>query len=274
PGRHVRKAGFVFRKGDRLLAKGTPIAPSVLALAAAAGHAALEWREPPSVAVLDSGDELVPVGQPCGPHQIFASNGIMLSSMLHPHVGSVDRLGPVGDDPVSLAEALRLAEDKQILVTSGGASVGDHDLVQQALKDWGARIDFWKVAVKPGKPIMVATRQAVDGTQVIVGLPGNPVSSFVTAFLFVLPLVRAAMGAADPLPQGLIMQAGEDLPPTGPRREFLRATHDAGTVRRTGSQDSSGLMALAQASCLIERPANAGPVEKGHPVTVHLLQNG
>jgi len=271
PGRHVRRAGFDFRTGDTVLARGAPFSPANLALATAAGHGSLPCLTPPSIALLDSGDELVSPGEPCAAHQIPASNGVMLAAMLQPLVGMVEQLGPVGDDPDALAQALARAEDAHILVASGGASVGDHDLVRQALTDWGARIDFWKVAIKPGKPLMVATRSTKSGRQVIVGLPGNPVSSFVTAFLFVLPLVRAAMGSANPIPRPVTMRAAEDLPATGPRREFLRSVHDGGTVRLMSSQDSSALSSLAQANCLIDRPASACRVKAGEEVTGLLL---
>jgi molybdopterin molybdotransferase len=275
PGKHIRRAGFDFRKGDTVLRKGTRLTPAAAALAIAAGRSDVQVVMAPSVAVLDSGDELVPVGKPLAPHQIPASNGVMLSSMLAPCIGAVDEyLGPVPDDRLALAAALKRAEDCHILITSGGASVGDHDLIQQALKDWGAQIDFWKVAIKPGKPLMVATKQYDWGRQVILGLPGNPVSSFVTAFLFALPLVRAAMGAADPLPRAVTMFAGEALPATGERREFLRGTSDGASVRLAGSQDSSALLALAQADCLIDRPAGSPAVAVGDPLRVFLLHNG
>ncbi len=275
PDRHIRRAGFDFRSGDTVLAKGTAYSPAVLALAASAGHAALPWTEPPGVAVLDSGDELVAPGKACGPHQIPASNGVMLAAMLHPYVGLADSLGPVPDNRAALAAALERAEDSHILITSGGASVGDHDLIQQALRDWGAKIDFWKVAIKPGKPLMVATRPSRSGPDlVILGLPGNPVSSFVTAFLFALPLVRASMGDPDPLPRAVTMIAGEDLPPVGPRREFLRAVTAGDVVRLAGSQDSSALSALAAADCLIDRPARAAAAAAGAPVRVFPLRNG
>ncbi|HSJ78654.1 MAG TPA: molybdopterin molybdotransferase MoeA, partial [Erythrobacter sp.] len=275
PGKHIRKAGFDFRTGDTILRRGTAYSPAVLALAAAAGHGALPWTEPPGVALLDSGDELVAPGVPCEAHQIPASNGVMLGAMLYPYVGLVDSLGPVADNPAALAAALERAEDSYILITSGGASVGDHDLIQQALKDWGARIDFWKVAIKPGKPLMIATRPSRSGPDlVILGLPGNPVSCFVTAFLFALPLVRAAMGDPVPLPRSVMMPLGEDLPAVGKRREFLRAVSDGGAVRLAGSQDSSALSALAAADCLIDRPAGAPAVAAGTLVPVFYLRNG
>lgn len=270
---HVRRRGFDFNSGDLVLTKGTAMGPAQRALAMAAGYDAIPHRDTPWTSVLDSGDELSRHAADCGPDQIPASNGPMIASMLRPWVGLVEHLGPVPDDLDAVATALDKA-DGYILITSGGASVGDHDLIQQALRNWGAEIDFWKVAIKPGKPLMVATKQHDWGRQVILGLPGNPVSSFVTAFLFALPLVRAAMGDPDPLPKTTQRIAKEDLPPTGSRREFLRAISDGETVRLAGSQDSSALVALAQANCLIVRPAGADPVRSGDSVPVYNLQNG
>jgi molybdopterin molybdotransferase len=270
PGRHIRARGFDFQAGDLLLSAGTRLTPARLALALAGGHGTLPVTRRPRVAVLDSGDELSPDPAVCLPHQIPASNGAMIAAMLAPLGCEVTRIGPVPDSREALAAALAEAEGADILVTSGGASVGDHDLVKPALTEWGAAIDFWKVAIKPGKPLLVATR----GGQVILGLPGNPVSSFVTAFLFALPLVRAAMGDPHPLPRSVTMLAGEALPAVGPRREFLRAVSDGDCVRLAGSQDSSALSALAAADCLIDRPAGAAPVAVGEPVPVFHLQNG
>jgi molybdopterin molybdotransferase len=275
-GRHVRKAGFDFREGDVLLQKGTRIGPGQLALARAAGYDAPPHYETPRIAVLESGDELSPNANPCmlEPGHIPASNGAMIEAMLAPYLGEVVQIGAVPDSLSLLADALGKAEDCHIVITSGGASVGDHDLIQQALKDWGAEIAFWKVAIKPGKPLMVATREGSCGRQVILGLPGNPVSSFVTAFLFALPLVRKAMGAADPLPRRHMLTAAEPLPATSDRREFLRGVSDGTVVRLAGSQDSSALLALAQADCLIDRPADAPAVSPGEQVPVFYLQNG
>jgi molybdopterin molybdotransferase len=270
PGRHIRPRGFDFRTGDLLLTRGTLMTPARIALALAAGHAKAMAARPLRVVVMDCGDELVADPADCAPHQLPASNAAMLAAMLAPLGCAVTRIGPVPDDATALAAALAQAEGADLLITSGGASVGDHDLIKPALADWGAETAFWKVAIKPGKPLLVATR----GAQVVLGLPGNPVSSFVTAFLFALPLVRAAMGTADPLPLTRTLVTAEPLPGVGKRREFLRAVRDGDMARLAGSQDSSALSALALADCLIDRPANAPPLTPGSPVTVYPLQNG
>lgn len=273
PAQHVRPRGFDFKEGDRVLARGTRMGPAQRALAIAAGYDTIPQRAAPRIAILDSGDELAARPSQCGPDQIPASNGAMIAATLAPLVRDIARLGPVPDDMSALMAALARV-DADILITSGGASVGDHDLVKDALREWGAGIDFWKVAIKPGKPLMVATRKREGAHQVILGLPGNPVSSFVTAWLFALPLVRATLGDPDPLPKPHSLVATQDLPATGKRREFLRAVSDGSGVRLAGSQDSSALMALAAANCLIDRPAGAGPVQAGERVPVYNLQNG
>jgi molybdopterin molybdotransferase len=270
PGHHIRARGFDFSAGDLLLTRGSRITPGRMALALAAGHGALTVTRPVRVTVMDCGDELSPDPARCAPHQIPASNAAMIAALIAPLGCEVTRIGPVPDDAAALAAALSEAKSADILVTSGGASVGDHDLIKPALTAWGAEIAFWKIAIKPGKPLLVATR----GAQVILGLPGNPVSSFVTAFLFALPLVRAAQGDPDPLPRAVDGCVGEDLPAVGPRREFLRAVLDNGKVRLAGSQDSSALSALAEADCLIDRTAHASTLARGEPVRVFKLQNG
>jgi molybdopterin molybdotransferase len=270
PGRHIRLAGFDFRSGDLLLTRGTRITAGRMALALAAGHGQVTVTRPVRVAVMDSGDELASDPAKCLPHQIPASNGAMIAALIAPLGCEVTRIGPVPDDRAALAAALAQAEAADILITSGGASVGDHDLIKPALTDWGAQIAFWKIAIKPGKPLLVATR----GSQVVLGLPGNPVSSFVTALLFALPLIRASQGDPDPLPKSETLRAGEDLPAVGARREFLRAVRDGDHVRLAGSQDSSALSALAEADCLIDRPAHSPALNAGEPVPVYKLQNG
>ena len=178
--------------------------------------------------------------------------------------------GPL--DVIEDADALARAESADVVVTTGGASVGDHDLVRPALEAWGASIDFWRVAIKPGKPLLVARR----GAQWVLGLPGNPVSSYVTAFLFLLPLLRALAGAdsRSVLPQAIEARIDSPLPATGDRREFVRAFYENGTVRPLGQQDSSALRALAECNALIDRKPNSPGAPAGEPIWLHLLENG
>ncbi|MBO0749782.1 MAG: molybdopterin molybdenumtransferase MoeA, partial [Porphyrobacter sp.] len=221
-------------------------------------------------AVLDSGDELAADPAGCAPHQLPASNGAMLAAMAAPYALSIMRLGPVPDRLDALLAALDQAADTDVIVTSGGASVGDHDLVRPALEQWGATIDFWRVAMRPGKPLLVARR----GRQWVLGLPGNPVSSYVTAFLFLLPLLRALGGAGDPLPRGMTMRLGAALPATADRTEFVRARLQGDSLLPLNEQDSSALAALASADALIERPANAPAADKGAFIRAYWLENG
>lgn len=274
PGRHIRARGFDFGSGDVLVERGMAMTPARIALALTGGHAHVLAARQVRVAVLDSGDELSADPAHCAAHQVPASNSAMIAALLAPLGCIVTRIGPVADDRAALAAALARVEDADILITSGGASVGEHDLIKPALALWGAQTAFWKVAIKPGKPLLVATRKAGDRTQVVLGLPGNPVSCFVTAFLFALPLVRAAMGSAAPLPRSETAIAGETLPPVGKRREFLRGVLHDGTVGLAGSQDSSALSALAAANCLIDRAAGAAAAAPGDPLRVFRLQNG
>jgi molybdopterin molybdotransferase len=268
--RHIRRAGFDFRSGDALVPAGTRIGPAQIALAMMGGHAQLAVYALPAVAVIDSGDELASDPASCTDHQIPPSNGAMLAAMAAPHAASVRRIGPVPDRLEALLAALESASDADVIVTSGGASVGDHDLVRPALEAWGATIDFWRVAMKPGKPILVARR----GRQWILGLPGNPVSSYVTAFLFLLPLLRRLAGAGHSLPLPVPLALGADMPATGERLEFLRARHSGATVAPMGEQDSSALRALAASNALIRREIGSPVARKGDLVQAYLLENG
>lgn len=266
--RHIRRRGFDFAVGDRVLEAGTRLGPAQLALAIGAGHGpGLEVGRLPRLAILDSGDELVADAEHWDDHRIPASNGAMIAALAGPLAASAERIGPVADRLDALAAALAAVEDADVVVTTGGASVGDHDLVRPALEAWGATIDFWRVAMRPGKPLLLARR----GEQWIVGLPGNPVSSFVTAFLFLLPLLRRLAGAHACLPQTLTARTGAPMPPGGPRVEFVRARLTGGTVTPIGERDSSALRALAQANALIERPIGAGPAAAGDEVRVYPL---
>ncbi len=270
PGQHVRRAGFDFRQGDQLLGAGMRITPALIALALASGHAALGVRRLPRVAIIDSGDELSADPANCQMHQIPASNGAMLASMAAAIGCETERIGPVRDELPALGAALARAQGADLVVTSGGASVGDHDLVRPALEAWGAELAFWKVAMKPGKPIMVARR----GKQIVLGLPGNPVSSFVTAYLFMLPVLRALSGARNCLPNPVECITAAPLPAGGQRMEFLRARWDGARVTPLAEQDSSGLAALAQANALIVRPIAAPATPAGKMAQAYLLDYG
>jgi molybdopterin molybdotransferase len=268
--RHIRREGFDFRTGTGLLEAGARVGPAQLALAIAAGHRALPVHRLPSLAILDSGDELAADPAACAPHQIPASNGAMLAAMAAPHAASLLRLGPVPDRLEAMRAALDNASDVDVIVTSGGASVGDHDLVRPALEQWGARIDFWRVALRPGKPLLVARK----GRQWLLGLPGNPVSSYVTAFLFLLPLLRRLGGAGEPLPRALTLRLASALPPVGDRTEFVRGRLAGGEAAPIAEQDSSALAALSRADLLIERPAGAPAAARGDAVRAYWLENG
>lgn len=286
PGKHIRRCGMDFALGGEVLAAGTRLGPAQAALAIAAGHTHLPIRRGPRVAIIDSGDELAEDFDACAPHQIPASNGAMLRALAATLPCEARRLGPVADELDALTRAFADAADADLIVTSGGASVGEHDLVRPALEAWGAELDFWRVAIKPGKPILVATRPLPGngggaggngrgrGKQLILGLPGNPVSSYVTAYLFMLPLLRAMLGAAEPLPRRVRTRLAAPLRPGSSRREFLRARWDGLTIAPQQLQDSGALTSLAGSNALIDRPAGAPACEAGEDVLAYLLENG
>ncbi|MFQ3594484.1 MAG: gephyrin-like molybdotransferase Glp [Sphingomonadaceae bacterium] len=269
-GANIRAMGQDFRVGDPLLAAGTRLGPTALGLAAAAGHAALPVHRAPRVALLATGDELVPPGASPPPGSIVSSNGPMLAALVAAAGGEVIEEAILPDDQPLLEEAFAASAARaDILVTIGGASVGDHDLVRPALVARGATIDFWRIAIRPGKPLLAGRL----GEAVVLGLPGNPVSAFVCALLFLLPLLRAMAGDRAPLPEPETALAGEPLPANGPRRHFLRGrlSRDAtGQLLATADarQDSSLLSVLARAECLIVRTENAAPLPAGSPVPI------
>ena len=268
--RHIRRAGFDFATGHLLLDHGVRLDPARIALALSGGHRTALVGRMPRVAIIDSGDELAADPETVLPHQIPASNGAMLAAMTAPFAAHVQRLGPVQDRLDDMVAAFAAAEDADVIVTSGGASVGDHDLVRPALEAWGAEIDFWRIAMKPGKPLMVARK----GGTIVLGLPGNPVSSHVTAFLFVLPLLRALAGAARPLPRAIILPVGADLPAVGNRTEFVRAVLGENGAIPVREQDSSAQVALAGADALVRREIGAPAARTGDLLPVYLLRNG
>ncbi|MBU0554738.1 MAG: molybdopterin molybdotransferase MoeA [Alphaproteobacteria bacterium] len=259
-GKHVRARASDFAQGDVLLAAGTRIGPAQIGLAALAGHAALPVHRQPRVTILSTGDELVPPGAPCPPGKLPASNGAMLSAMVEGAGGLVIAEQIVRDDLAALTDALRDARTADIIVTSGGASVGDHDLVRPALEAAGGTIDFWRIAMQPGKPLIVAR----IGQQIVLGLPGNPVSAMVTGALFLLPLIRRLAGAQDVLPKPQRARLGADVPPVGKRTLFMRAVlGDDGIATPLAFQDSGAMQAAAQANALIVRPAGAPAGQAG-----------
>ena len=272
--KHIRRQGMDFATGKQVLGAGARIGPAQTALAISSGHRHLAVHRRPRIAIIDSGDELAADPDHCEPHQIPASNGAMLLAMARSLPCEATRLGPVGDTMAALGEVLARAEDADVVVTSGGASVGDHDLVRPALEVWGAAIDFWRVAIKPGKPLLVATRERPWGRQIVLGLPGNPVSSHVTAYLFLLPLLRRLLGAAQCLPRPFGTRLEAPLAPNGSRRTFVRAHWDGTSASAQQIQDSGALAALAASNVLIDRPARAAAAQAGDEVSVFLLENG
>jgi len=257
--RHVRGQGSDFIANGALLPAGTRLGSPQLALAALAGHGALPVRARPRIAIVSTGDELVPPGAPCPPGKLPASNGVMLRAMATKAGGVIASENLVPDDLPAITAALVAASDADIIVTSGGASVGDHDLVRPALEAAGGSIDFWRIAMRPGKPLIVGRL----GRAIVLGLPGNPVSAMVTGALFLLPLIRHLAGSPDPLPQPRTLPLGAEMPPVGKRAEFVRANVRDGIAMPLNFQDSAAMHAAARADALIYRPADAPGARSG-----------
>lgn len=253
-GAHIRRAGSDFVDGDCLLENGDILNAGRIAVAAMAGYGALAVGGRPKVTILASGSELIVPGTQCRAAQIPSSNSVMLSAMLAPLPCDIADGGIIADELTALEAALRAAADtSDIIVTSGGASVGDHDLVQVALRNAGAEIDFWKVAMRPGKPMMAGRL----GHAIVLGLPGNPSSAYVTAFLFLLPLVRYLAGCKSPLPAVRTGILNDGLPAGGARTDFLRARVENNAISVFYKQDSGMLGPLSQANALLVNPASA-----------------
>jgi molybdopterin molybdotransferase len=272
-GAHVRAAAQDFKAGALLAEAGSRVTPARIGLFAAAGHGTVAVRRRPSVALLATGDELVPPGALPARDQIVSANGVMLTSLLEGVGAQVDDLGIVADRQEAIETALRRGAEADLLVTIGGASVGDHDLVQPALRAMGAAIDFWKVAMRPGKP-MLAGRL---GTTRVIGLPGNPVSAFVTATLFVVPLLRQLAGAALVEPEVHHGRLATALPANGDRRDHIRAVArplaDGWLLDPAPVQDSAMLQILAASNALIVRPRGAPAAAVGDPVSFLLIDS-
>jgi molybdopterin molybdotransferase len=266
---HVRPRGLDFSEGEVLLAPGRRLGPREVSLAAAMGYGQLQVRRKPLVAVLATGDELVPPGSRLGPGQIIASNHLGVAGLAELSGAEVRLLGIARDTPESLSAHVGRALDADILVTIGGASVGEHDLVAPVLEARGLKLAFWKIAMRPGKPLMFGRLQQVR----VMGLPGNPVSALVCARVFLVPLVRALLGVAGEDERPLLARCAVALEENGPRQHYMRATTSSGRggvalVTPVRSQDSSLLAPLAAADCLLVRPPNAPRARAGSRVEI------
>jgi molybdopterin molybdotransferase len=271
PGRHVRPAGVDFRQGDVLLKAGTRLTDRDLSLAASMNYPELAVRRRPKVALLATGDELVMPGSTPGPGQIVYSNGYALRALARAEGAETIDLGVAADTIEATTAGIRRARDcgADILVTTGGASVGDHDLVKQSLEAVGATLAFWKIAMRPGKPMMHGRLGAMR----VMGVPGNPVSSYVCSLLFVVPLIRALSGrkAVGHARERALL--GRDVGANDVREDYLRARIEEradGTVIATpvDHQDSSLLGNLSMARALVIRAPFASAAKAGSPCEI------
>ena len=248
---NVRPAGGDFAQGDRVTAPKV-LTPADVALLAAMNIAFVPVRRMPKVAIMATGDELVAPGEQPGPDQIIASNSYGLAAQLEAQ-GATARLLPIArDTEAALTTVFGLTADADLIITIGGASVGDHDLVGAVAGNLGMERSFYKVAMRPGKPLMAGR---LNGTPMI-GLPGNPVSALVCGTIFVVPVVRAMLGLGACPARQRTTQLAEDLPPNGPREHYMRARVDDAGLTAFDRQDSSLLTVLAGANALLVRPPN------------------
>jgi molybdopterin molybdotransferase len=257
PQQNVRGAGLDFRRGDALLPSGQRINARDIGLAAAANAAELMVRRRPVVAIIATGDELVLPGMKPGADQIVSSNSHAIAAMAQ-HLGAqVINFGIVPDNLKATERAIGRAAKADILLTTGGASVGDHDYVQEALRNSGVKIDFWKIAMRPGKPFMYGRRKG----QHVLGLPGNPVSALVCARLFLKPLIDGLLGL--PVSDDLVeARLGAPMKENDTRQDYVRATlseapDGSRTVTPFSRQDSSMQRTFREADALIVRPPHA-----------------
>lgn len=269
PGQFVRAAGLDFREGDVLLDAGKRLGVRDVALAAGMNHPWLLVHRRPRVAILATGDEIVMPGEPIGPNQIVSSNSIALAGAIRCFGGDPILLGVAPDERGALRAMAEGAEGADILVTSGGASVGDHDLVQSVLGEVGLEVDFWKIAMRPGKPLIYGR----IGRTAMLGLPGNPVSTLVCSLLFLGPAIAKLSGLANPVPAAQHAVLGCDLPENDGREDYLRATLETGpdgtpVATPFSKQDSSMLATLQRAQCLVIRPVRAPAAKAGERVAI------
>ena len=269
-GQFVRPAGMDFDTGDVLLSAGQMLGPSQLALAAAMNHAGLDVFAKPVVGILATGDELVRPGPDVGANDTIVSNNFGLVALVARLGGVAVDMGIAPDNLAGLNEAFDRATDMDLLVTTGGASVGDHDLVQQVLVKRGLDLDFWRIAMRPGKPLM----HGQLGDMRFLGLPGNPVSALVCAQIFLVPMLAALTGR--PLSQANhTARLGTDMPANNQRQAYLRASLsqiEGETVATPfKGQDSAMMAGLARADCLVVRPPHAPAAKTGDRTQIVML---
>jgi molybdopterin molybdotransferase len=266
PAHYVRAKGFDFKRGSSLNAPKL-LGPNDIALLAAMNCPYIEVYRKPAVALISTGDELVMPGDTPDQDQIIVSNTFGLAAMLR-KIGADVRILPIARDNLhSLDQAFSLAKGADVIVTIGGASVGDHDLVSKAAERRGVERTFYKVAMRPGKPLMAGRIQ----NAVMIGLPGNPVSAMVCGTVFLTPVVRALQGLGkSPVPRATA-KLSHDVSENGPREHYMRAVHEAGNVQVFDRQDSALLSILAASNALIVRPPNDRSRKKGDDVEIILL---
>jgi molybdopterin molybdotransferase len=267
PGAHVRPRGGDVAAGDAVVPAGVRIGPAQLGALAAAGVADLPCVRRPRVAILATGSELVAPGAPLAPGQIYESNGLMLAGALAAVGADIETVpSPVADDDSAHREALERGLAADVLVTSGGVSVGPHDLVRRIEAELGVDEVFWRVAIKPGKPVSFGVR----GETLVFGLPGNPVSSLVGCELFVKPALRALQGLSEPLPRLQVGRLAAALRRNAARDEFVRARSrlDQSEVllEPLSGQESHMIVRAAAADALVHVPRGEGRLEAGAPV--------
>ena len=271
-GKNIRKQGNDFSEGDVLVEKGVRLTSRHLGLLAAANVADVAVTRKPRVALLATGDELVAIGKKVGPNQIVSSNTVLLSSLIEEQGGEVINLGIARDNE----ESLRVMADKvrgvDLFITIGGASVGDHDLVQKVLGEEGLDVDFWKVAMRPGKPLIFGKFRDIP----MLGLPGNPASAYVCAAVFLLPALHLMMGRISVGADHQVARLKNHLPANGPRQHYMRARAEFDsqgllTVETATSQDSAKLSTLSGANCLVIRPPHAPEIDLGDMVQVLIM---
>ncbi|MCA0249245.1 MAG: molybdopterin molybdotransferase MoeA [Proteobacteria bacterium] len=268
-GRHIRKAGLDFKAGDQPLRPGRTLSTRDVALAAAMNLPWLSVHRKPRVAILSTGDELVMPGEPVGRNQIVSSSGIAVAALVRGWGGEPTLFDIARDDAALIESRIAAGAQHDLLITLGGASVGDHDLVQAALKAQGFSMDFWRIAMRPGKPLMFAAKDRAR----VLGLPGNPVSTMICALLFLKPAIERMLAQPGDLVATQPARLAVDLKQNDQREDYIRSTltraaDGALTVEPHPVQDSSMLSVLANASGLLVRPAHDPARTKGETVQI------